>query len=119
MRVVALHAGTGKEIWQYGDSVKVWHSTSRGLSYWKKDKDQRILCTRGSDLIALNALTGEPISTFGINGKVDMRKGLPEREQSKFLISNTPGTVFNDLIIMPLRVSEGAGAALGTSWPLM
>ncbi|MFC4095736.1 outer membrane protein assembly factor BamB family protein [Euzebyella saccharophila] len=113
LRVVALHAGTGKEIWQYGDSVKVWHSTSRGLSYWKKDKDQRILCTRGSDLIALNALTGEPISTFGINGKVDMRKGLPEREQSKFLISNTPGTVFNDLIIMPLRVSEGAGAALG------
>ncbi|MDO1502612.1 hypothetical protein Q2T40_21100 [Winogradskyella maritima] len=39
LRVVALHAGTGKEIWQYGDSVKVWHSTSRGLSYWKKDKE--------------------------------------------------------------------------------
>ncbi|MAU71166.1 MAG: pyrrolo-quinoline quinone [Pseudozobellia sp.] len=113
LRIVALHAGTGKEIWQFGDSVKVWHSTSRGVSYWKKLNDKRILCTRGSDLYALDALTGEPIPSFGDNGKIDMRKGLPQSEQSKFLISNTPGTIFKDIIVMPLRVSEGAGAALG------
>jgi quinoprotein glucose dehydrogenase len=113
LRVVALHAETGKEIWQFGDSVKVWHSTSRGVSYWEKDGDKRILCTRGSDLFALDALTGKPIHTFGNNGKVDLRSGLPKSAQQKFVISNTPGTIYEDLIIMPLRVSEGEGAAPG------
>jgi len=113
LRVVALHAATGKEIWQFGDSVKVWHSTSRGVSYWQKGEDRRILCTRGSDLFALDALTGKPISTFGDNGKVDLRSGMPDSAQEKFVISNTPGTVYKDLIVMPLRLSEGAGAAPG------
>jgi len=113
LRIVALHAETGKEIWQFGDSVKVWHSTSRGVSYWGKDDDRRILCTRGSDLFALDALTGKPIPSFGTNGKVDMRSGMPESAKNKFVISNTPGTVFKDLIVMPLRLSEGAGAPPG------
>ena len=113
LRVVALNAETGKEIWQFGDSVKVWHSTSRGVSYWKKNKDQRILCTRGSDLFALDALTGKPIPSFGDNGKVDMRSGMPESAQNSFVISNTPGTIFKDIIVMPLRLSEGAGAPPG------
>lgn len=113
LRVVALHAATGKEVWQFGDSVQVWHSTSRGVAYWQKGDDRRILCTRGSDLFALDALTGKPISTFGTNGKIDMRSGMPESAKEKFVISNTPGTIYKDLIIMPLRLSEGAGAAPG------
>lgn len=113
LRVVALNASTGMEIWQFGDSVKVWHSTSRGVSYWEDGKDKRILCTRGPHLFALNALTGEPISSFGDNGKIDLRSGMPDSAKDKFVISNTPGTIFKDLIIMPLRISEGAGAAPG------
>lgn len=113
LQVVALHAKTGKEIWQFGDSVKVWHSTSRGVSYWEKDNDKRILSTRGSDLFALDALTGKPIPSFGANGKVDMRSGMPESAKNRFVISNTPGTVFKDIIVMPLRLSEGAGAPPG------
>lgn len=113
LRVVALQAGTGEEIWQFGDSVKVWHSTSRGVSYWSKGEDKRILCTRGAFLFALDALTGKPIPTFGSSGKVDLRSGMPKSAENKFVISNTPGTVFKDLIVMPLRVSEGAGAAPG------
>ena len=113
LRVVALHAATGKEIWQFGDSVKVWHSTSRGVSYWEKANDKRILCSRGSDLFALDALTGKPIPSFGNNGKIDMRSGMPEDAQNRFVISNTPGTIFKDVIVMPLRLSEGAGAPPG------
>ncbi|MGI9551516.1 MAG: PQQ-binding-like beta-propeller repeat protein [Aurantibacter sp.] len=113
LRVVALHAATGEEIWRFGDSVKVWHSTSRGVSYWEKGSDKRILCTRGPDLFALNAVTGKPISSFGINGKVDLRSGMPESERNKFVISSTPGTIYKDIIVMPLRLSEGADAAPG------
>lgn len=113
LRVVAIHAGTGKELWQFGDSVKVWHSTSRGVSYWFKGEDKRILCTRGAYLFALDANTGKPISSFGEAGKIDLRSGMPKSAKNKFVISNTPGTIFKDVIVMPLRVSEGAGAAPG------
>ena len=113
LRIVAIHAETGKELWQFGDSVQVWHSTSRGVSYWQKENDRRILCTRGADLYALDALTGVPISSFGTNGKIDMRSGMPESAKEKFVISNTPGTVFKDIIVMPLRISEGSDAAPG------
>ncbi len=113
MRAFAIHAGTGEEIWRFGDTLKVWHSTSRGVSYWEKGEDKRILYTVGSDLFALNAMTGKPISTFGNNGKIDLRSGLPERAKDLFVISNTPGTIYKDLIVMPLRISEAEGAAPG------
>lgn len=113
LRVVALHAGTGEEIWRFGDTMKEWHSTSRGVSYWENGSDKRILYTIGADLYALNALTGEKIKSFGKNGKIDLRSGLPTWAADKFMVSNTPGTIFKNLIIMPTRVAESAGAAPG------
>lgn len=113
LRVVALNATTGKEIWRFGDSLKVWHSTSRGVSFWKRENDKRILFTRGSDLYALDALTGRPIESFGHQGKIDLRSGLPKSAKEKFVISNTPGTIYRDLIVMPLRLSEDVGAPPG------
>ena len=113
LRAFALNAATGEELWRFGDSLQVWHSTSRGVSYWQNDDDKRILFTRGSDLYALDAVTGKPISSFGNEGKIDMRSGLPESDKDKFVISNTPGTVYKNLIVMPLRLSEGVDAAQG------
>ncbi|HDZ14246.1 MAG TPA: pyrroloquinoline quinone-dependent dehydrogenase, partial [Pricia sp.] len=113
LRVFAINAATGKQVWQFGDSVQVSHSTSRGVSYWEKGDDRRILCTKGPDLFALDALTGKPIESFGIGGKVDMRSGMPKSAEEKFVISNTPGTIYKDFIVMPLRLYEGVGAAPG------
>ncbi len=113
LRAFALNAATGKELWRFGDSLQVWHSTSRGVSYWQNGNDKRILFTRGADLYALDAMTGKPISSFGNGGKIDMRSGLPEHDKDKFVISNTPGAVYKDLIVMPLRLSEGVDAAQG------
>ena len=113
LQAFAINAETGKEIWLVGDTLKVYHSTSRGVSYWRKGSDQRIFYTRGSELFALNALTGNAIQSFGNNGKIDLRSGLPKNAKEKFVISNTPGTIYEDLIIMPTRVSESEGAAPG------
>lgn len=113
LRAVALHAGTGKEIWRFGDSLNLTNSTSRGVAFWAKNDDQRILFTQGSKLFALNAITGMPISSFGENGKIDLRSGLPTSAKNKFVVSNTPGTIYRDLIVMPIRLSEDSGAAPG------
>ena len=112
-RVIALDARSGKEIWVFGDTLKTWYSTNRGVSYWEMGDDKRIFYTRGPDLWALNAVTGQPVTSFGNNGKIDLRSGLPTSAQKKFVVSSTPGTIFKNLIIMPLRVAEGVGAAPG------
>ncbi len=109
VQAFALDAATGKEIWRFGDPLKNWASTSRGLSY----ADGRILYTAGPNLWALEAKTGKPIETFGDHGKVDLHLGLPKISQNKFIISNTPRTIVGDVIVMPLRLSEGADAAPG------
>lgn len=113
VQAFALDASSGKEIWRFGDPLKNWASTSRGVSFWKEGNDERILYTAGPNLWALNAKNGQPIESFGDKGKVDLHTGLPEIAQKKFVISNTPGTIFEDLIIMPVRLSEGADAAPG------
>ncbi|MDA8685896.1 PQQ-binding-like beta-propeller repeat protein [Robiginitalea sp.] len=113
LRAFALDARTGKEIWVFGDSLKTWYSTSRGVSYWQSGSDKRIFYTLGSDLWALDARTGLPVTSFGDSGKIDLHSGLPPSAKEKFVISSTPGTIFKNLIIMPLRLSEGVGAAPG------
>ncbi len=112
-RAFALDARSGAPLWVFGASLQQAQSTSRGLSYWEDGDDKRVLFTVGSDLFALNARTGEPVPSFGTNGKIDLRSGMPETAREKFVISNTPGTIHKDLIIMPLRVAESAGAAPG------
>lgn len=113
VQAFALDAATGKELWMFGDKLKNFASTSRGVAYWSEGNDKRILHTIGHNLYAIDATTGKSIPTFGDNGKVDLHTGLPEIAQKKFIISNTPGTIFEDLIVMPLRLSEGADAAPG------
>jgi quinoprotein glucose dehydrogenase len=110
----ALHAETGKELWRQRDSLgTTWYGTGRGLVYWEDGDDKRILYTKESWLLALNASNGTPILTFGDSGRVSLKAGLGATAEQKFVISNTPGTVFEDLIIMPIRVSEGTDAAPG------
>ena len=113
LKAFALEAKTGKEVWVFGDSLNLWNSVSRGVSYWESGNDKRIFYTIGSDLWALNALTGKPIESFGSQGKIDLRSGLPKNSKEKFVVSTTPGTIFKNLIVMPLRLSEGVGAASG------
>lgn len=113
VQAFALDAATGKEIWRFGDPLKHWSATNRGVSYWTNGQEKRILFTAGSNLWALDADTGKPIVGFGDQGKLDLHTGLPAIAKDKFVISNTPGTIFENLIIMPVRLSEGADAAPG------
>ncbi|MFD2101275.1 PQQ-binding-like beta-propeller repeat protein [Flagellimonas iocasae] len=109
----AINAATGQEYWRKKSEGIDKFSTSRGLVYWADGKDKRILYTNGEWLYAVDAKTGQAISSFGMDGRTSLKKGLGETAQKKMVISNTPGTVYKNLIIMPLRVSEGADAALG------
>ncbi|GAB3954486.1 hypothetical protein GCM10028805_40010 [Spirosoma harenae] len=114
----AINAATGEQIWKRQDTTQLKGaarstSTSRGVVYWESGSDHRILYTNGSWLYALEATTGKPVTSFGEQGRASLKAGLGPTAKDKFVISNTPGTVYGDLIIMPMRLSEGADAALG------
>lgn len=109
----AIDAATGKEKWRKEKAPDDRLSSSRGLVYWENGNDKRILYTKGPWLFALNALTGEKIISFGDSGRASLKAGLGSTAKDKMVISNTPGTVYGDLIMMPLRVSEGTDAPFG------
>lgn len=109
----ALNAATGEEYWRREGDGPDRLNSNRGLVYWKDGGDRRILYTHGQWLYALDASTGEAIGSFGREGRVSLKAGLESDAKDKMVISTTPGTVYGDLIIMPLRVSEGADGTPG------
>src|SRR6516165_12784667 len=78
--LVALDAATGELLWVHGEkegargAAAPRQLSGRGLAYWTDGKEERILyVTPGYRLIALDAKTGAPITTFGKNGVVDLK----------------------------------------------
>ncbi|MXV52133.1 PQQ-binding-like beta-propeller repeat protein [Pedobacter sp. HMF7647] len=122
MKLFALNASTGKIKWMFNpfDSLssdkKMFFilNNCRGVTYWTDGKqDKRIFYTAGSELYAINAKTGKPVSDFGIKGKLDLHEGLGRDVKDLFVSCTTPGVIFNNLLILGSRVDEGANAAPG------
>jgi quinoprotein glucose dehydrogenase len=114
LRVIALKAETGEEIWNFDPVTGPKNQgVNRGVTYWQDGNDKRIFFTATYYLYALNAETGKLIAGFGNNGKIDLREGLDRNADDIFLEVTSPGVVYDDLLIMGSRVSEGEGAAPG------
>jgi glucose dehydrogenase len=114
--IVALDAATGHEIWVHPADPDTTLITSRGLNYWqsKDGSDRRLLYCSNHFLRAIDALTGKPISSFGQDGRVNLKEGL-DRDPAKIKLvqSTTPGRVFEDLLILGSATNEGYGSAPG------
>ncbi len=110
----AVDAATGKEVWSFDPlDGKQGGEVNRGLTYWENGDDKRILMSANNFLFALNAKTGKPISTFGENGKVDLKIGLRDAGKDFFVSSTSPGIIYKNLIIMGCRVPDTYGAQPG------
>jgi quinoprotein glucose dehydrogenase len=97
-KVVALDAATGKLIWKWQPGLQGWILT-RGVSYWTDGHQSRILSAARNYLYAIDAATGKTITSFGENGRIDLRKGLREPYQEQNIALTSPGTIYKDLII--------------------
>lgn len=111
--VFALNASTGEEIWKFEPSEKKHYLKNRGVSYWEDGQDKRILFSYDEWIYSLHARTGKPDTTFGEDGRTTLRTGLGESSEGKYLMSRTPGTIVEDLLIMPTVMMERAGSAPG------
>jgi quinoprotein glucose dehydrogenase len=122
MKLFAVDADTGNERWVFNpfDSLVgnkqafFILNNSRGLAYWSDgDKDARLFYTAGSHVYSIDALTGESIKSFGLDGRIDLHDGLERDVADLFITATSPGVIYKDLIIMGSRVDEGAAAAPG------
>jgi quinoprotein glucose dehydrogenase len=115
LRVFALDAATGRERWRFNPFTSGMGEdegslgVNRGLVFWESGDDQRILVAAGQRLFALDARTGKPVASFGEHGSVSLKEGLGRDAAGLYVLSNTPGALYKDLLILGTRVSEGPG----------
>src|SRR5688500_2348357 len=98
--LAAIDAATGKEIWRKEGAAP---SGARGMNYWESSdrSDRRFIYLQRGDVIAVNARDGELITSFGNNGRVDLRDAM-ERKPSNPVGTSNPGRIFENLLIIPL-----------------
>jgi len=119
--VLSLDAKTGEVNWVYTlregmrAAIAPRQLSGRGVSYWTDGKgdDRVVFVTTGYRLISLNAHTGQPISTFGKNGIVDLKEGMVtgtgqqiDLETGEAGLHATP-LVVKDVIIVGSSFKEG------------
>ena len=114
LKLVALDAATGAEKWRFDpwDGTRA-RGVNRGVTYWASGDDRRILFVAGTFLHAIDARSGKLISSFGRDGRVDLRDGLDRDVFFMSVSATTPGIIYRDLLILGSIVSETPVAAPG------
>ncbi len=121
----ALDAGTGEVLWQYDPQAylappyphaSVLSYNTRGLAYWADGDghDARIFYgTNDGYLLAVDALTGQPVRSFGDNGRVDLTEGIPraprgttDRLGHSWLGVASAPIVAHDVVVTPTVISD-------------
>ena len=105
MRVVALNAVTGREVWSFnpsapGDTQRRFRQ--RGVTVYQ----DRVFFTYRNFLWCLNRQTGKPAVGFGDNGRIDLRLGLDRPPESITISASSPGVIFEDMLILGSTVPE-------------
>jgi quinoprotein glucose dehydrogenase len=107
--VAGINAENGRERWRFKPAGK---PAFRGLIYWPggKSAGERVLFCAGQYLYALNPKTGEPIASFGEQG----RALLPGHAQGDFGAATAGPAIFEDIIVIPGFEKDVWGFDAGT-----
>ena len=117
LRAVALHAATGKELWAFDpakyNNGNVVRLRNRGVVHWRGDGGERIFHFVRDRVYAVNAKTGALITTFGIDGFIDLRQNLGVDPASAVIEMTSPGAVYKNILVIASRVNESYDASPG------
>jgi glucose dehydrogenase/imidazolonepropionase-like amidohydrolase len=112
-QVVALDAGSGRELWRYdprayaaGQPPNGMGFVHRGVAAWSDGRERRIFLNSRWRLIALNAASGTPIASFGTGGEVDLTAGLTHPVNRLHYTNTSPPVVWRDLVILGNGVAD-------------
>ena len=115
VNVIALNAATGKEVWRFDPAPynggRIFRGRNRGVTYWEDEhgRNQRIFAFVRDRVYAIDAKTGALIEPFGQAGGqfIDLKRDLPVPPELADIEVTTPGTVFENYLIVTSRVPEG------------
>ncbi|MBI3303704.1 MAG: PQQ-binding-like beta-propeller repeat protein, partial [Deltaproteobacteria bacterium] len=113
-QVAAIDPQTGETLWLFdpktfeGPTPPNLGFVHRGVAYWARGDDQRILVGTGDAyLIALDATTGQPIPTFGQGGRIDLWQGLRHRGPYRHVFGVTsPPIVCRDVVVVGASIVD-------------
>jgi quinoprotein glucose dehydrogenase len=112
-RVVALDAETGKERWSFdpetykdGQPPNGTGYVHRGLAAWRDQGRLRLFLNTRYRLICLDAESGKPITSFGVNGAVDLSQGLLWPINKLHYTNTSPPVIYKDLVILGNGVGD-------------
>ena len=104
--VEAFDPASGETLWVQappGGEEGLPGAPTRGVAYWSDGDDARIFVQRGTWLYALNALTGDPITSFGENGRADLQ--LIPVEFERFRWGGVP-MVVRDVVVIGQAMTD-------------
>jgi quinoprotein glucose dehydrogenase len=119
-QVFALDAATGEERWVHDPRsylasqgfLEFHFAKHRGVTYWRSAEDpddERIFIpTIDAFLLALDAKTGEPVESFGDDGRVDLMEGLrgPPGRRLKHVFQSSPAALYRDTLIVGNSIND-------------
>jgi quinoprotein glucose dehydrogenase len=112
-KIFALDAASGKLLWKFDAGIP-GTQPDRGLAFWSAGDDKRVIAGVMNFVFALDAATGNPIPSFGKNGRIDLREGLGrEPASANFVALTSPAIVYKDLFIVGGRNPESLPAPPG------
>lgn len=138
--VFALDAETGEERWRFDPHVEhagpEWLVRCRGVAFHRSDSaecpERIITATFDARLLALDARSGRPCASFGVNGQIDLTRGLGVVERGFHYVSSAPlitrgliiiggsviDNVSNDEPSGVIRAFDAETGALSWAWDL-
>jgi len=111
-QVIALDGASGKLLWKFDSGIK-GTGPDRGITYWVNGNEKRLLAGVMNFVYALDAATGKPISSFGKNGRIDLREDLGRDPSLQSIALTSPGVIYKDLLIVGGRNPETLPAPPG------
>jgi quinoprotein glucose dehydrogenase len=110
-RLIALDGATGTLKWSWSSDTH--GQACRGITYWTDGRDRRILAGFGRYVYAIDPATGQPIASFGVNGRIDLQQDLGRDPERQSVTLTSPGVIYHDTFIVGGRVSEQLPASPG------
>jgi len=113
-QIAAIDGATGHTRWVYDPGVyrlgvpKRMGFVHRGVATWERGSRRRIIVATGDAyLIALDAASGQPVPSFGENGRIDLIKDLSRPAERLLYGVNSPPLVIGDVIVVGSFISDG------------
>ncbi len=109
MKVHSINAKSGELYWSFDPFPgEKYSGNSRGVTFYDDGKNGRIFFVAAYTLYCIDASNGELISSFGLNGRVSLKKGFGKKYEEFFITATTPGILYKNFLILGSRVLDGA-----------